>query len=55
MRAGYADLALRSLDMIKQMITFVQDALGGGPLLHPEGYDDLVELLRDPRRCRHFG
>ncbi len=45
---GYADLALRSLDMIKQMITFVQDALGGGPLLHPEGYDDLVELLRDP-------
>jgi two-component system chemotaxis sensor kinase CheA len=45
---GYADLALRSLDMIKQMITFVQDALGGGPLLHPEGYDELVELLRDP-------
>ena len=45
---GYADLALRSLDMIKQMITFVQEALGGAPLLEPEGYDDLVELLRDP-------
>jgi two-component system, chemotaxis family, sensor kinase CheA len=45
---GYADLALRSLDMIKQMITFVQEALGGAPLLQPEGYDDLVELLRDP-------
>ncbi|MCP4578344.1 MAG: chemotaxis protein CheA [Deltaproteobacteria bacterium] len=45
---GYADLALRSLDMIKQMITFVQEALGGAPLLEPEGYDDLIELLRDP-------
>jgi len=45
---GYADLALRSLDMMKQMITFVQDALGGAPLLRPEGYDDLVDLLRDP-------
>jgi two-component system chemotaxis sensor kinase CheA len=45
---GYADLALQSLDMIKQMITYVQDALGGAPLLRPEGYDDLVELLRDP-------
>ena len=45
---GYADLALQSLDMIKQMITYVQDALGGAPLLRPEGYDDLVDLLRDP-------
>ncbi len=45
---GYADLALQSLDMIKQMITYVQDALGGAPLLRPEGYHDLVELLRDP-------
>ena len=45
---GYADLALQSLDMIKQMITYVQDALGGAPLLMPEGYDDLVDLLRDP-------
>ena len=45
---GYADLALRSLDMIKQMVTYVQDALGGAPLLHPEGYEDLVEILEDP-------
>jgi two-component system chemotaxis sensor kinase CheA len=45
---GYADLALRSLDMIKQMVGYVQDALGGGPLLHPDGYDELVDLLRDP-------
>ncbi len=45
---GYADLALRSLDMIKQMVLDVQEALGGAPLSHPQGYEDLVELLRDP-------
>ena len=45
---GYADLALRALDMIKQMITAVQDALGGAPLQRPEGYEDLMDLLRDP-------
>ncbi len=45
---GYADLALRSLDMIKQMVTYVQEALGGAPLVHPEGYEELVELLEDP-------
>ncbi len=45
---GYADLALRALDMIKQMITNVQDALGGAPFLRPEGYEDLMDLLRDP-------
>jgi two-component system chemotaxis sensor kinase CheA len=45
---GYADLALRSLDMIKQMIDLVQDALGGAPLSKPEGYDDLLGVLADP-------
>ena len=45
---GYADLALRSLDMIKQMIDLVQDALGGAPLSKPEGYDDLLDVLADP-------
>ena len=45
---GYADLALRSLDMIKQMIDLVQDALAGAPLSKPEGYDDLLSVLADP-------
>ena len=45
---GYADLALRSLDMIKQMIDLVQDALGGAPLSKPEGYDSLLNTLSDP-------
>ena len=45
---GYADLALRGLDMIKQMIDLVQNALGGAPLSKPEGYDDLLDILADP-------
>ena len=45
---GYADLALRALDMIKQMIDLVHDALGGAPLSRPEGYDDLLGVLTDP-------
>ena len=45
---GYADLALRSLDMIKQMIDLVQDALGGVPLSKPEGYDNLLGVLENP-------
>lgn len=45
---GYADLTLGGLDMIKQMIDLVQDALGGSPLSKPEGYDNLLSLLSDP-------
>ena len=45
---GYADLALSTLDMIKQMIDLVQNALGGAPLSKPEGYDDLLGVLADP-------
>lgn len=45
---GYADLTLGGLDMIKQMIDMVQDALGGSPLSKPEGYDNLLSLLSDP-------
>jgi len=45
---GYADLALRSLDMIKQMIDLVQGALGGAPLSKPKEYDILLNLLSDP-------
>ncbi len=45
---GYADLSLRALDMIKDLITRVQAALTGDPLLKPKGYDDLVKVLANP-------
>ncbi|MBW1780223.1 MAG: chemotaxis protein CheA [Deltaproteobacteria bacterium] len=48
---GYADLALRSLDMIKYMVHLVQDALEGKPLYKPEGYDELMELLANPEEA----
>ncbi|MEW6260161.1 MAG: chemotaxis protein CheA [Thermodesulfobacteriota bacterium] len=45
---GYADLALRSLDMLKAMIQDVQAALEGAPLRKPSGYDELMAVLVDP-------
>ncbi len=45
---GYADLSLRALDMIKELMSGVQAALSGQPLLKPQGYDELVKLLADP-------
>ncbi len=45
---GYADLSLRALDMLKELIGRVQSALGGGPLLKPEGYNELMTILSDP-------
>jgi len=48
---GYADLALRSLDMLKELIQSVERALGGGPLSKPEGYDDLMRLLENPEQA----
>ncbi|MCD6306861.1 MAG: chemotaxis protein CheA [Deltaproteobacteria bacterium] len=48
---GYADLALRALDMIKNMIQVVQGALEGEPLFKPEGYDELLELLANPEEA----
>ncbi len=45
---GYADLALHSLDMIKDLIQRVQAALAGAPLQKPEGYDQLMGVLADP-------
>ncbi len=45
---GYADLSLRALDMIKDLISAVKDALGGGRLTKPDGYDDLMGILADP-------
>jgi len=45
---GYADLSLRALDMIKELMGGVQVALSGEPLLKPAGYDELVKVLADP-------
>ena len=46
---GYADLSLRALDMIKELVGQVQEALAsGGPLVKPEGYNELMQVLADP-------
>jgi len=45
---GYADLALRSIDLLKELIQVVQDALGGEPLVKPKSYDDLLHTLTAP-------
>jgi two-component system, chemotaxis family, sensor kinase CheA len=45
---GYADLALRSVDMIKSLIVTVSAATPGGPIEEPAGYDALMTVLLDP-------
>lgn len=45
---GYADLALRSVDMLKELIQVVHDGLGGEAVALPGGYHDLVQILSDP-------
>jgi two-component system chemotaxis sensor kinase CheA len=45
---GYADLAFRSVDMLKDLIKIVQDALGGKPMAPPDGLNDLMALLAEP-------
>ncbi len=45
---GYADLALRSLDMLKKAVNSVEDALRGAPLDVPAGYEELKSILTNP-------
>ncbi len=47
-QGGYADLALRSLDMLKTLMHSVEKALGGDPLIKPGGYDALMDVLINP-------
>ncbi len=47
---GYADLALRSIDMIKELIQDVEKALSGEPLTKPDGYDQLFQILKYPEK-----
>jgi len=45
---SYADLAFRSVDMLKDLIKVAQDALGGKPVAAPDGLNDLMALLAEP-------
>lgn len=47
---GYADLALRSVDMIKALVEGVEGALAGHPLEKPGGFDELYRLLESPEK-----
>lgn len=48
---GYADLALRSLDMLKDLINGVEEALGGTPFKKAPGYDELMRILENPEKA----
>jgi len=45
---GYADLALRSIDLLKELMQAVQSAARGEAWSKPGSYDELMELLSDP-------
>lgn len=45
---GYADLALRSIDVLKELVKQVQEGLAGARMLVPDGYGDLLDVLNDP-------
>ncbi len=47
---GYADLALRSLDMIKALLSEVSDVPQGKALVKPDGYDTLMTDLSNPEK-----
>ena len=49
---GYAEVALYSVDMIKEVIRSVEEALRGKPFLKPQGYDELIHLLQHPEQAR---
>jgi two-component system chemotaxis sensor kinase CheA len=44
----YADLALRSVDLLKDLVNTVQDALAGKPIVEPRDIEDLMTLLAEP-------
>lgn len=45
---GYADLALRSADMLKKLVQLVQEELRGVHQQIPMDYDDLLRILANP-------
>ena len=45
---GYPDLALRSVDMLKDLFRNLEEAMAGSPFVKPRGYDELFRLLQNP-------
>ncbi|HEY3267040.1 MAG TPA: chemotaxis protein CheA [Armatimonadota bacterium] len=45
---GYADLALRSVDMLGDLVQALQNNLDGSPTGKPAGLDELMHTLADP-------
>jgi two-component system, chemotaxis family, sensor kinase CheA len=45
---GYANLALRSLDILKEMLTAVEQSSVGKPMHLPAAYGELVTVLKNP-------
>ena len=52
---GYADLAFRSVDMLKDLIRLAQDTLGNKWMAAPEGLNDLMTLLAEPEAMDTLG
>jgi len=48
---GYADLTLRALDMLKELVHSVEKALAGNTFSKPSGYDELMEILANPEKA----
>jgi two-component system chemotaxis sensor kinase CheA len=48
---GYTDLALRSVDMLKELVQSVQSLAEGQPFLKPTGYDELMVFLSNPEKA----
>jgi two-component system chemotaxis sensor kinase CheA len=45
---GYADLALRATDMLKEWAQALQNVLAGAALVSPTGFEALLQVLADP-------
>ena len=48
---GYADLALRALDMLKALMQSLEEAVQGAAFLKPDTYDELLAYLADPEEA----
>jgi len=48
---GYTDLALRSIDILKELIRSVQDVADGRPFVKPPDYDRFMQILIDPEKA----
>ncbi len=48
---GYTDLALRSVDILKELIRSVQDVADGRPFVKPPDYDRFMQILIDPEKA----